>query len=47
MDDEDFVFINKTLSEKEDKEFSVFLQKRKAKNLRNNAKKETSILKKQ
>ncbi len=30
MDDKDFVFVNKTLSEKEEKEFSDFLKLRKA-----------------
>ena len=29
-DEHDFVFVNKTLSEKEDKEFSDFLKNRKA-----------------
>ena len=38
MDDKDFVFINKNLSEKEDKEFSDFLKKRKAKIARKNEK---------
>jgi hypothetical protein len=33
MDDKDFVFINKNLSEKDDQEFSNFLKKRKTKNL--------------
>ena len=31
IDDFDFVFINKSLSEKEDKEFSDFLKNRRAK----------------
>lgn len=39
MDDEDFVFINKTLSEKEDKAFSEFLKTRKKKSLRTKDKK--------
>ena len=30
MDDKDFVFINKSLSEKEEKDFSEFLKQRKA-----------------
>ena len=30
MDDKDFVFVNKPLSEKEEKEFSDFLKSRKA-----------------
>ena len=33
MDDKDFVFVNKTLTEKEDKEFSDFLKTRKKKTL--------------
>ena len=39
MDDKDFVFINKNLSEKDDKEFSNFLKKRKSRNLLTNDKK--------
>jgi hypothetical protein len=31
MDEKDFVFINKSLSEKEEKEFSEFLKSRKTK----------------
>ena len=31
MDDEDFVFVNKPLSEKEEKELSNFLKSRKSK----------------
>ncbi len=31
MDDKDFVFVNKPLSDKEEKEFSDFLKKRKTK----------------
>ena len=31
MDDKDFVFVSKPLSEKEEKEFSDFLKSRKAK----------------
>ena len=34
MDDKDFVFVNKPLSDKEDKAFSDFLKNRKAKSLR-------------
>lgn len=34
MDDKDFVFVNKHLSEKEDKAFSDFLKKRKLKIIR-------------
>ncbi|MEP7111149.1 MAG: hypothetical protein ABI760_24345 [Ferruginibacter sp.] len=33
MDEKDFVFISKPLSDKEDKAFSEFLKNRKAKNL--------------
>lgn len=31
MDDKDFVFVNKSLSDKEEKEFSEFLKSRKTK----------------
>ena len=41
MDDKDFVFINKNLSEKEDKESSNFLKKRKTRNLLTNDKKKS------
>ncbi len=41
MDDKDFVFINKNLSEKDDKEFSNFLKKRKSRNLLTNDKKKS------
>lgn len=34
MDDKDFVFVNKPLSDKEDKAFSDFLKSRKAKSKR-------------
>ena len=34
MDDKDFVFVNKPLSDKEEKEFSQFLKFRKAKSRR-------------
>ncbi|MFD2286372.1 hypothetical protein GJU39_00425 [Pedobacter petrophilus] len=33
MDDKDFVFVNKTLTEKEEKEFSDFLKIRKKKSV--------------
>ncbi|WP_157280376.1 hypothetical protein [Pedobacter borealis] len=33
MDDKDFVFVNKPLTEKEDKEFSDFLKTRKKKSV--------------
>ena len=42
MDDKDFVFINKNLSEKDDKEFSNFLKKRKSRNLLTNDKKKST-----
>lgn len=35
MDDKDFVFVSKPLSEKEEKEFSDFLKARKAKTRKN------------
>ena len=41
MDDKDFVFINKNLSEKDDKEFSDFLKKLKSRNLLTNDKKKS------
>jgi hypothetical protein len=46
MDDKDFVFINKNLSEKDDKEFSNFLKKRKTRNLLTNDKKKSKALQK-
>jgi len=46
MDDNDFVFINKILSEKDDKEFSDFLKKRKSRNLLTNDKKKSKELQK-
>jgi len=46
MDDKDFVFINKNLSEKDDKEFSNFLKKRKTKKLLTNDKKQSKELQK-
>ena len=46
MDDKDFVFINKNLSEKDDKEFSNFLKKRKSRNLLTNDKKKSKELQK-
>ena len=39
IDEKDFVFINKSLSEKEDKEFSDFLRNRKNRKLSSNIKK--------
>ena len=46
MDDKDFVFTNKNLSEKDDKEFSNFLKKRKSGNLLTNDKKKSKELQK-
>jgi len=46
MDDKDFVFINKNLSEKDDKDFSNFLKKRKTRNLLTNGKKKSKKLQK-
>lgn len=46
MDDKDFVFINKNLSKKNDKEFSNFLKKRKTRNLPTNDKKKSKELQK-
>jgi hypothetical protein len=46
MDDKDFVFINKNLSEKDDKEFSNFLKKRKTRKLLTNDKKRSKELQK-
>jgi hypothetical protein len=46
MDDKEFVFINKNLSEKDDKEFSNFLKKRKTRNLLTNDKKKSKELQK-
>jgi hypothetical protein len=42
MDDKDFVFINKNLSEIVVKEFSNFLKKRKSRNLLTNDKKKST-----
>lgn len=44
MDDQDFVFVNKTLTAKEEKEFSAFLKRRKSggKAKRNSSKTEKS-----
>ena len=44
MDDKDFVFINKPLSGKEEKEFSDFLKSRKAKPRRTSAIKKERVL---
>lgn len=44
MDDKDFVFVNKPLTEKEEKEFSDFLKLRKIKSVKKrNAKKENVL----
>ena len=45
MDDKDFVFANKPLSDKEDKEFSDFLKSRKIKGRRTSATKKEKALK--
>lgn len=42
MDEKDFVFISKPLSDKEDKAFSEFLKNRKAKNLQTKKTKKAS-----
>ena len=39
IDEKDFVFINKVINEKEDKEFSEFLRNRKNRKLRGSIKK--------
>ncbi|WP_157255484.1 hypothetical protein [Pedobacter sp. Leaf216] len=39
MDNKDFVFVNKTLTEKEEKEFSDFLKARKKKSVTTNLRK--------
>lgn len=44
MDDKDFVFVNKPLSDKEEKEFSQFLKARKAKARRTKDTKKTKVL---
>ncbi len=44
MDDKDFIFINKNLSQKDDKEFSDFLKNRKKRNLRSKDKKKPKEL---
>jgi hypothetical protein len=44
MDEKDFVFINKPISEKEDNAFSIFLKKRKTKSLRPKNKKKLEEL---
>ena len=44
MDDKDFVFISKNLSEKDDQEFSNFLRKRKTRNLPKNDKNKSKEL---
>ena len=44
MDDKDFVFINKPLSDSDDKSFSDFLKNRKAKSLRTTGKKKRKQL---
>ena len=44
MDDKDFVFINKPLSNKEEKEFSDFLKSRKIKTRRTRVTKKEKVL---
>lgn len=44
MDDKDFVFVNKPLSDKEEKEFSDYLKSRKTKTRRASTKKKDKIL---
>lgn len=46
IDEKDFVFINKILSEKDDKEFNDFLKNRKTRTLRSNNKKKSKELQK-
>lgn len=46
MDDKDFVFINKVVSEKDEKEFSDFLKKRRLRKLRTADKKKPTGLEK-
>jgi len=43
MDDKDFVFVNKPLSDKEEKEFSDFLKSRKTKATRNRVTKKVKV----
>ncbi len=47
MDDKDFVFVNKSLSDKEEKEFSEFLKARKTKARRTKDTKNTKVLRDQ
>lgn len=47
IDDIDFVFISKTLTEKEEKDFSDFLKKRKSRTLRTKDKKKSKDLQNQ
>jgi len=44
MDEKDFVFLNKPLSDKEEKEFSDFLKSRKAKARRTRVTKKEKVL---
>ena len=44
MDDKDFVFVNKALSDKEEKEFSDFLKSRKVKRTRSRTTKKKKAL---
>ncbi len=47
MDDKDFVFVSKPLSDKEEKEFSEFLKSRKTKSRRNRDIKKAKVLQEQ
>ena len=44
MDDKDFVFVNKPLNDKEEKEFSDFLKSRKTKTRRKTVAKKQKVL---
>ncbi len=44
MDDKDFVFVNKPLTDKEEKKFSEFLRSRKAKTRRTRVTKKEKVL---
>lgn len=44
MDDKDFVFVNKPLTNKEEQEFSDFLKSRKKKRMRTRATKKEKVL---
>ncbi len=46
IDEKDIVFVSKTLSEKEDKAFSIFLKRRKSRRLKNVKNKKPKIVQK-